>query len=94
MNLYDEQIKNIIYETLGDNKVTIVLYGSRARGNARSNSDYDIALKSAEPISPAILSQIKFRLEESNIPFKIDIVDFLKISDELRRSILKEGVIW
>lgn len=94
MNLYEEQIKKIIRKAFGRQRVTIVLYGSRARGNARPNSDYDIALKSVRPLPAEIISEIKFRLEESNIPFKVDIVDLAGVSDELKRSISKEGQVW
>ncbi len=39
----DEQIKNIITESLKGNEISkIILFGSRARGNSDENSDYDI----------------------------------------------------
>ena len=94
LNSSEEQIKDIIREALKDEEVTIILYGSRSRGNARRNSDYDIALKSGKPLPSVLLSEIKFRLEESNIPFKVDIVDLEKVSIELKRNILEEGVVW
>lgn len=39
----DEQIKNIITESLKGIEISkIILFGSRARGNSDENSDYDI----------------------------------------------------
>jgi predicted nucleotidyltransferase len=37
-------IKKRLYETLGDNVQQIILFGSRARGDAERDSDYDILL--------------------------------------------------
>jgi predicted nucleotidyltransferase len=41
----DEQIKNIITESLMGNEISkIILFGSRAKGNSDENSDYDILI--------------------------------------------------
>ena len=37
-------IKQRLYEILGDNIRQIILFGSRAKGNAERDSDYDILL--------------------------------------------------
>ena len=39
-----EQIKTALRQTYGDRLERIVLYGSRARGNAHEDSDYDVAV--------------------------------------------------
>lgn len=39
-----EQIKTALRQTYGDRLERIVLYGSRARGDAHDDSDYDIAI--------------------------------------------------
>lgn len=31
---------------------------------------------------------------ESNIPYKIAIIDFYSTSDQMRELILKEGILW
>ena len=92
--MYRKQIIRIICDTIPDPALEIIIYGSRARGDARPDSDYDIALKLAEKIHPARLSLIKERLEESNIPFKVDIVDINNVTEDLRNSIIEEGVLW
>jgi predicted nucleotidyltransferase len=39
-----EHFRAAVSETYGDRLVRIVLFGSRARGDARSDSDYDVAV--------------------------------------------------
>ena len=38
------EVKLRLYETLGDNLERIILFGSRARGDAHKDSDYDVLL--------------------------------------------------
>lgn len=94
MNAYEHQIKTIIQDVLINPSIEIILYGSRATQTARLSSDYDIALKSRQPISQTKLSLIREKLEESNIPYKIDLVDYALVSSELQANIDKDGTVW
>jgi len=53
-------------------EVRVFLYGSRARRDHRWNPDYDLWVDG--DLSAATLSQLAERLDESFVPFKIDIV--------------------
>jgi uncharacterized protein len=94
MSNYKLQIVKIIRNHLKFNQAEIILFGSRAEGKTLSSSDYDIALKSEIPIDKSVISQIKEDLENSNIPNKIDLVEYSSVSDALRESIDKKGVKW
>lgn len=52
-------------------KCTCVLFGSRVKGNFRNDSDLDIAIFDAEGLE---FSQIEEALQESNIPYTMDIL--------------------
>ncbi len=69
----------------------IYLFGSRARGDESMHSDIDIAIE-GEALSSR-LSQARFALEESLVPYKIDLVDLSKAS-YLKGIIQKEGIVW
>jgi uncharacterized protein len=74
--------------------VTIYLFGSRARGTHSPRSDIDIALKGTTLLSRHAIAELVRMLQASDIPYKIEIVDFNRVSDDMRASILKEGIIW
>ncbi len=73
-------------------KQRIYLFGSRARGSASEYSDYDIAIDSDTPIHKE-LCRIKTLIEDSNIPYKVDLID-LSQAPYLAEKLRKEGVVW
>ncbi|MCX7950831.1 MAG: nucleotidyltransferase domain-containing protein [Clostridiales bacterium] len=85
-----EDIINIISNEKDIIKASI--FGSRARGDFRKNSDIDICIYGD-------LDSIKFNLlidkfNELNTPLDFDIINFEKIKkDELKNNIIKYGVI-
>lgn len=92
-NLIDkEKIIKVIQIFFPDAK--IYLFGSRARQDHRENSDIDIAIDTGGPFSLTQKGQIVSMLDALNIPQKIDIVDFSRVPEALKKNILKEGVQW
>ena len=75
-------------------EASIYLFGSRARGTHSEWSDIDIALDSGEKISRHRIGEALSMLEASNIPYKVEIVDFNSVSENMRASILDERVLW
>ena len=71
-------------------KCTIRLFGSRVNGNAKPYSDLDIAIISNDKLDLQILGDLKEELEESNIPFRIDIIDWHRISKSFQEIINKK----
>jgi predicted nucleotidyltransferase len=52
--------------------VTIWAYGSRVKGTARPNSDLDLVVFTTNAQRPQV-SELKDALDESNIPFRVDL---------------------
>lgn len=75
-------------------KATIYLFGSRARGTHSARSDIDIAVDAGSPIAPLTIDEANSVMEATNIKYHIDVVDFNRISNEMKSSILKEGIVW
>ena len=71
------------------------LHGSRARGDARAFSDIDIAIEHpGGELPPSVLAELRALLEESCIPFEVDIVDLSVAGGTLRESVRNEGIPW
>ncbi len=83
-------IKSLI-EQVGPQK--IILFGSRARGDHRENSDFDIAVMGRKN-SEREWNEALTMIEETPITLHpIDIVEFEKLSDEYQSNIREEGKI-
>lgn len=69
------------------------LFGSRAKGNYKTGSDVDIALK-GEHLTTGIISSISYQLnEETSLPYKFDILNYHVISNtDLKEHIDRVGI--
>lgn len=92
----DEEIKRKIIAVLSAlfPQAEIYLFGSRARGTQAQWSDIDIALKEDKKISRYAIGEAVSMFEASNMPYKIEIVDFNAVTDDMRKSISDEGILW
>jgi len=87
-----DDLKQFLVDFFKDCKVKVYLFGSRAKKTNSPFSDVDIAIVSEMDISTKIVL-LKELLEESNFPFKVDLV-VLNKNSELYDKILKEGERW
>ena len=68
-----------------------VLFGSRAKGIARNNSDIDIALYGI--INELEIEAVSFELDELPLPYKFDVKAFESIKNiALRKHIERVGI--
>ena len=74
--------------------IKIILFGSRARGNFKERSDYDLALDIGRKITRLELAQAENVIEALNIPQTIEFVDIHAVPEEMKTNILKEGIVW
>lgn len=57
------------------------IFGSRAKGNFKNGSDVDLALK-GEELDFDTISQISYFLnEETNMPYKFDVINYHSIKE-------------
>lgn len=89
---YKEELIAIIKKHIPQAK--IYLFGSRARKTHHPGSDIDIALDAGIVLDRGIIGEIKEEIENSTIPFFVDIVDLQAVSEQMREQILKEGILW
>jgi predicted nucleotidyltransferase len=89
-----EHIKAVVLDAFRGEDVMIMLFGSRAREDFDRRSDIDIGIMPGKKYDQKKLILLKEKLENMNIPYKIDIVNISKVSDVFREKVLKEGKIW
>lgn len=71
-----------------------ILYGSRAKGNYRPGSDIDLTLI-GDQLDIRILGNIAARLEESPIPYQVDLSLWKHLDHaKLREHIERVGVVF
>jgi predicted nucleotidyltransferase len=68
------------------------VFGSRAHGGARQYSDLDLALEWDRPFGIDLIGQIAEALSESDLPYKVDIVDLALVDPAFRKRIAKDWV--
>jgi predicted nucleotidyltransferase len=73
------------------------IFGSRVTGKAKIHSDLDLALACEQKIASKFLSLLQAAFEESDLPFRVDVLDWKAISPEFRKvieekyEVLQEG---
>ncbi len=88
------EVRRIVNEMLKEKGVSVYLFGSWARGEATHCSDIDLAIESSSPLSPGVLAHLRERLEESHVPYRVDVVDLQKADPAFRQRVLEEGISW
>jgi type I restriction enzyme S subunit len=68
-------------------------FGSRARGAAKPYSDLDLAILTVRPLDLAVSAAMEEDFSESDLPWKVDIVDWATTSEEFRRLIERDRVV-
>jgi len=62
-------------------------FGSRVAGTARRLSDLDLAVMTERPLSWSELADLRDAFTESDLPMKVDLIDWATASDEFRRIV-------
>jgi predicted nucleotidyltransferase len=84
-----------IRRTLGEHippQARIYLYGSRANGDNRWNSDYDLWIDGE--ISSRILRELTEEFEESFVPFRVEIVTTPQLTGRFGERVKQEARPW
>jgi predicted nucleotidyltransferase len=63
-------------------------FGSRVDGTPKDYSDLDLALAGPAKLDAAVMESLREAFEESDLPFRVDILDWHAISEEFQKVIL------
>lgn len=68
-------------------KATVWAFGSRIDGTARPASDLDLAVHCDKETAQKELPKLNERLIESDLPFKVQILDFDRLPENMQANI-------
>lgn len=83
-----EIVLRILRQRIPDREVWV--FGSRARGTKKPHSDLDLAIIGDTAFSGILLADLAEDFSESDLPFRVDLVDWATTSEEFREIIRKE----
>ena len=73
---------------------TVILYGSRAKGNYRQGSDIDLTLLGGG-MTPNILGRIRSDFDDGSLPYRFDLSILSQVTDaDLIDHIRRVGVVF
>ncbi len=83
-----EQLE-IVCEILDDYLPTreVMAFGSRTTDTAKPYSDLDLAVMGEKPVDFNTLALLKDAFSESDIPFRVDILQWSRINPEFKKTI-------
>ena len=88
-----KKIKDILLKNLPGN-VKIYLFGSGVTDYHSFNADIDVAILPEQDFNDNSIVKIKEIIEESSIPFKVDIVDLRNVDDNFKKIAFKKVKQW
>jgi predicted nucleotidyltransferase len=89
--------RNEILKVLSSNESMeeVILFGSRAKGSFRKNSDIDLAVKTSEELSFREKRKLREKVDEAAGIYSVDLLFWDEISEEMREQVEREGVwVW
>lgn len=72
--------------------VSVRAFGSRAKGTAKPWSDLDLALTGPDRLPLAILADLADAFSESDLPFKVDVLDWRAVGPGFQAVIDRDGL--
>jgi len=88
------ELRRMVLGALGERDAEVWLFGSCARGDIQQHSDIDIAILPRSDMPREFFSKLAEDIEESSIPYHVDLVDLRRAADTLVNEVRREGVQW
>lgn len=84
----------MVLAALGEHQAEVWLFGSCARDETRQHSGIDIAILARDELSDAFFGILAADIEESSIPYDVDVVDLRHADPALVAEVQREGIKW
>lgn len=87
---YLKMVQNILRKHFPNRLV--VVYGSRISEQHKPHSDLDLCVMGDEPLTLMQLAELREDFSESDLPIRVDIVDWTSVSSEFQKIIKKNYI--
>ncbi|MEA2776845.1 MAG: type restriction enzyme subunit [Acetobacteraceae bacterium] len=84
-------VRDILRKHIPDYEVWA--FGSRTKGTSRRYSDLDLAIITDAPLSLQVRGDMAEDFSESDLPFRVDILDWATTQDYFRRIVEQDRII-
>jgi predicted nucleotidyltransferase len=88
------ELKTAVVDFLAGENIKVFLFGSRARGDYSAASDVDIGIMPGEGFHREKLALLREFIENLNVPYKVEVIDFSEVSDRFKAEALKDVSLW
>ncbi len=68
-------------------------FGSRVGGPCKAYSDLDLVIVSSKPLALSLLAEVAEAFSESDLPWKVDLIDWATTSEPFRQRILARNLV-
>lgn len=88
------EVRQIVLQGLQGHRARVYLFGSQVKGDGHVGSDIDVGVLGEQPIPPVVLSEVRDALEESHVPYKVDLVDLSIVDAAFLDAVVRDGELW
>jgi uncharacterized protein len=89
-----DELRRMVLSALGEHDAEVWLFGSCARGDVLQHSDIDIAILPRDRLPLGFFGVLQADIEESTIPYDVDLVDLTHADPALIGEVRREGIPW
>jgi predicted nucleotidyltransferase len=89
-----EELRRMVLDALDDHDAAVWLFGSCARGEVLQHSDIDIGILPRDDLPSGFFAELAADIEESPIPYDVDLLDLRHADPALVEEVRREGVKW
>ncbi|HOW50979.1 MAG TPA: nucleotidyltransferase domain-containing protein [bacterium] len=82
-------VKKILTDHLPGRAVRV--FGSRVKGTVKRYADLDLCIMGDEPVAHAALLKLIAAFRESDLPFRVDVVEWRVLNEALRREVTERS---
>ena len=86
-----QTVKTILSDFVPDCEIRA--FGSRCNGTAKKYSDLDLCICGSEKLDWKLLANLKDAMMESDLPFRVDVMDYHTMPVHFRKNIDRRDVI-